>query len=158
MYQQLLDAGYSVTEDGKVFYNGKELSQYKDTYGYWCFTSNLKPQTHRVHRFVAFVYIPNPNNLPIAMHKDDDKDNNHKDNLCWGTSAQNNYRHNPEAPKYIPLHGQGQNSHRTRKDKDDIMRFIKQGLSTNEITRKTGAGRNTINRYRKELELMECID
>lgn len=158
MYQKLLDVGYSVTEDGKVFYKGKELSQHKDTYGYWCFSSNLKPHTHRVHRFVAFVYIPNPNNLPIAMHLDDNKDHNYATNLCWGTSKQNNYRSNPNAVKYIPKYGKGQNNHRTRKDKEDIFILIKEGLSTNEITRQTGAGRNTINRYRQELKLMECND
>ena len=36
-----------------------------------------------VHRLVANAFIPNPNNLPIINHKDEDKLNNKADNLEW---------------------------------------------------------------------------
>lgn len=37
----------------------------------------------RVHRLVAHMFIENPNGLPIVNHKDENKENNHVDNLEW---------------------------------------------------------------------------
>nr|DAL07176.1 MAG TPA: homing endonuclease [Caudoviricetes sp.] len=42
-----------------------------------------------IHRLVAMVYIPNPNNLPIVMHLDNNIYNNHVSNLKWGTQKEN---------------------------------------------------------------------
>jgi hypothetical protein len=42
-----------------------------------------------VHRLVATYFVPNPKNLPIVLHKDNNKQNNHKDNLIWGTASDN---------------------------------------------------------------------
>lgn len=43
----------------------------------------------RVHILVAEAYVPNPNNYPIVMHKDDNKANPCADNLEWGTHSKN---------------------------------------------------------------------
>lgn len=42
-----------------------------------------------VHRLVAQAFIPNPDNLPVVMHLDNDKMNNHVSNLQWGTYQDN---------------------------------------------------------------------
>ena len=42
-----------------------------------------------VHRLVADTYIPNPDNLPIVRHLDDDPTNNSIDNLARGTQKDN---------------------------------------------------------------------
>lgn len=42
-----------------------------------------------VSRLVATAFIPNPSNLPIVRHMDDDPLNNHVSNLAWGTQMDN---------------------------------------------------------------------
>lgn len=43
-------------------------------------------------RLVALAYIPNPNNLPVVMHLDNNPRNNHVSNLKWGTHKQNTHQ------------------------------------------------------------------
>lgn len=42
-----------------------------------------------VHRLVAKTFIPNPDNLPMVLHWDDDPLNNLPNNLRWGTREDN---------------------------------------------------------------------
>lgn len=43
----------------------------------------------KLHRFIAELFIPNPNNLPEVNHKDEDGSNNNVDNLEWCTRKYN---------------------------------------------------------------------
>lgn len=43
----------------------------------------------RVNVLVGEAYLDNPNNLPVVMHKDNDKTNPHVSNLKWGTISEN---------------------------------------------------------------------
>lgn len=45
-------------------------------------------KTFAVHRLVAQVFIPNPDNKPTVDHKDRDSFNNNADNLRWATTEE----------------------------------------------------------------------
>ena len=95
---------YSVSTDGVVINNrtGRELKQtihksrnsgYKTVFLYG---SNGR-KTMSVHRLVAQVFIPNPDNLPQVNHRDENTLNNCVDNLEWCTAKYNcNYGHHIE--------------------------------------------------------------
>ena len=50
---------------------------------------NDNVRTCLVHRLVANAFIPNADGLPCINHKDEDKTNNHVDNLEWCTYKYN---------------------------------------------------------------------
>ena len=48
-----------------------------------------KCEWFRVHRLVAEAFVPNPLNLPVVMHLDNNKSNNYYLNLKWGNVSEN---------------------------------------------------------------------
>ena len=51
---------------------------------------NGKQHLKTIHRLVAQAFVPNPGNLPIVNHKDENKLNNNASNLEWCTHQYNN--------------------------------------------------------------------
>lgn len=86
--------GYYITEDGRVWSDkcNKYLSQYKMPNGYLrvILCKDNIPKQFYVHRLVATVFIENPNNYLEVNHKDENKMNNHYENLEWCTHHYNN--------------------------------------------------------------------
>lgn len=79
---------YEVSDYGNVrnvLKNGKLLKLTLHSCGY--LSVNLCKRhvrkDYRVHRIVAEAFIPNPRHLPEINHKDENKANNHADNLEW---------------------------------------------------------------------------
>lgn len=61
----------------------------KDGYYSIQLSVNGEQKNERVHRLVAYAFIPNPFNYPLINHIDNDVTNNHVWNLEWGTPLSN---------------------------------------------------------------------
>jgi len=70
----------------------KDMRLCNSSFGYSqiCLTKNNHKSTKKVHRLVAEAFIPNPNNYKAVNHKDENKKNNHVDNLEWCSAKYNN--------------------------------------------------------------------
>jgi len=80
---------YYITEDGKI-YSGIQNKWLKTRISRGYLVVNLQMKTKHVHRLVAETFIPNPDNLPVVNHKDENKLNSSVDNLEWCTHKYNN--------------------------------------------------------------------
>lgn len=91
---------YEISNYGRVksfHYCKKQKSNYrilvpvKQKTGY--FTVNLyknrKAKVSFVHRLVAQTFVPNPENLNVVNHKDENMENNYFENLEWCTHKYN---------------------------------------------------------------------
>jgi hypothetical protein len=58
-------------------------------YRYVNLSINGKATSAVMHRLVALAFLPNPENMPCINHKDENKENNHTDNLEWCTFQYN---------------------------------------------------------------------
>ena len=52
-------------------------------------SKNGKEKKYSIHRLVAQAFLPNPDNLPVVNHKDENKLNNNVENLEWCTHKYN---------------------------------------------------------------------
>lgn len=79
--------GYQVSNTGKIrnIKDFRILGQHLNSNGYYTvtLTKNFEPYTCLVHRLVAIAFIPNPNNLPVVNHKDENTINENVENLEW---------------------------------------------------------------------------
>ena len=81
----------SLSRDYKYGYHEDIILKPTERKGYKAVTlfSNGKRYRKSIHRLVAEAFIPNPNNLPMVNHKDENEANNRVDNLEWCTRLYN---------------------------------------------------------------------
>lgn len=92
--------------------------------------NNVSEQVY-IHRLVAEAFIPNPNNLPMINHKDEDKTNNSLENLEWCTAKYN--------MSYSNVFGQAKNKNsKPVRQYDYDGNLIKEYASSNEAARAIG--------------------
>lgn len=86
--------GYKIGTDGTILSN-KRSKGYINTFigasGYKFATlyNNGRRSTIALHRLLANAFIPNPNNLPMINHKDENPLNNDLSNLEWCSESYN---------------------------------------------------------------------
>lgn len=92
---------YLITEDGRVYslLTDKFLRPKLSTrHGYYEVALQAdkdytgKRVYARIHRLVAYQFVPNPHNYPVVDHLDAKKTNNHYTNLEWVTVLENTRR------------------------------------------------------------------
>ena len=83
---------YAITRDGRVWsYRSNKFLKPRLVRGYHqvILCKEGKGKTYYIHRLVAKVFIPNPDNKPQVNHLDENKLNNSVSNLEWATAKEN---------------------------------------------------------------------
>ena len=85
--------GYEIYDDGRVYSKTRKkfmtFKVMKDGYVRMELFKDHKPKIFNVHRMVAEIFIPNPENKPFVNHIDGNKRNNCVSNLEWCTQKEN---------------------------------------------------------------------
>ena len=79
---------------GQYLKKGRLLKPVKDKDGYYTFLlkQDGKSKNMKIHRIVAFAFIPNPDKKPCINHIDNNPSNNRVDNLEWCTMREPTYK------------------------------------------------------------------
>ena len=110
----------------KRYFKGKMLNPtfYRGGYLQVQLSKNGKVKVCKLHRLVAQTFLPNPDNLPVVNHKDEDKTNNCVDNLEWCTQQYNiNYGTRNERHKQKMIGRTGKKNHSSK----PINQYTKEG-------------------------------
>jgi DNA-binding NarL/FixJ family response regulator len=127
--------------------DGTILKPFIDTHGYLIVTlsKNSQKKLIRIHRLVALIFLPNPENKAQVNHIDGNKFNNRIDNLEWSTKIENQ-RH----AERMGLAG------RRRALDDDIgqqiLTLVKAGMPNGKIATQLNICYTTVWRYKKILK------
>ena len=81
---------YQISDHGNVRNNNKVLRyNMRGCYRQTTLSKNGVYKYFTIHRLVALVFLPNPDNFPQVDHIDRDTFNNHISNLRWVSRSQN---------------------------------------------------------------------
>ena len=147
---------YTINIDGIIMGQTAEKAQThgKNGYKYVTVYANNTSKKLYVHRLMAELYIPNPENKRTVNHIDGDKHNNNLSNLEWHTDSEN--------IQHAYDNGLNHGSNITDSDREimynrfmngDSMQLISESYSFNNVTVS-----NHIRKYVKENNLSEVYE
>lgn len=135
---------YSIDEYGNIKNNksNKLIKPYLSNKGYKLIDlyKNKKKYKFSVHKLVAINFVPNPNNYPIVLHKDNIKTNTYYKNLIWGTYSENNKQAIKDGLNKVPTPDNRKYYEICNGNKED--RIVCFGV--NEVVENIGYGNNGI--------------
>ncbi len=108
------------------------------TTGYYMYSFNLDRNAKRktIHRLVAMAFIPNVNNLPLVNHKDENRGNNHVDNLEWCTAKYNQ--------EYSHVHERAMSQYKKVRQYDKDGNLVSEYANTGDAAKAIGVGITSI--------------
>lgn len=153
----VIDRRYKISEEG-IVYDVKKGVEVKPTNmqkkspfnGSDYQAIQLNGKAYRLHRVVCETYHgPAPTGMNIVLHLDEYKDNNHKDNLSWGTPAQNSQAWIHARGGVVPRHSLT----KIRRAK----KLINKGYTNDKVATMTKIGDSTISLI-KLGRLHQCVE
>lgn len=140
---------YQVSEDGYVYntVTNRRLRLEETNRGYFRVTLSTNGKTQRIsiHRLVATIYLPNPENKDFVNHKDGNKSNNSVSNLEWATQSENQ-KHAYVAGLQKRTPGwESPLADLTREQVEDIRKcYVPRKITQQQLADKHGVSRETV--------------
>lgn len=144
---------YIVYKDGRVF-NKKSQKYMAISKAKKYVTVYMYGKNRNLHRLLAELFIPNPDKLPMVLHRDDDGYNYNIDNLYWGTMKTNcdDMKRNGKfvlSPS-AKLKGEERSNHKLKEV--DVIEILKSTETNASLGRKYGVSKETIRNVRRGIK------
>lgn len=150
MKKQIPNSNYFVDTDGNIYGKSKKLKTNQVHGGYSSVLisyHNKEKKRWLVHRLVAELFVPNPENKPLVNHIDGNKQNNKVENLEWVTYKENN-NHARRLGLYSDEEGTLFSAVFTREQIIRVCEMLAEGRRDVDITEATGVSKSGVQNVR----------